>query len=119
MSTVHAVIQSENKHTLDLFNISFTNLNNEESCLLEYNSQTGDLCLLVGNDRKIITLLTTYTSGKRIISSITTNKVMLPGSFDCYTLEPIKIIIYYHNCDINLDSAKGYGINCYARTNLI
>lgn len=119
LSTVHAVIQSENKHTLDLFNISFTNLNNEESCLLEYNSQTGDLCLLVGNDRKIITLLTTYTSGKRIISSITTNKVMLPGSFDGYTLEPIKIIIYYHNCDINLDSAEGYGINCYARTNLI
>lgn len=120
LSTVHAVIQSENKHTLDLFNISFTNLNNEESCLLEYNSQTGDLCLLVGNDRKIITLLTTYTSGKRIISSITTNKVMLPGSFDGYTLEPIKIIIYYHNCDINLDSAlNGCGINCYARTNLI
>ena len=120
LSTVHAVIQSENKHTLDLFNISFTNLNNEESCLLEYNSQTGDLCLLVGNDRKIITLLTTYTSGKRIISSITTNKVMLPGSFDGYTLEPIKIIIYYHNCDINLDSAlNGCGINCYARKNLI
>ena len=120
LSTIHAVIQSENEHTLDLFNISFTNLNNEESCLLEYNSQTGDLCLLVGNDRKVITLLTTYTSGKRIISSITTNKVMLPGSFDGYTLEPIKIIIYYHNCNINLDSApNGYGINCYARTNLI
>lgn len=120
LSTVHAVIRSENKHTLDLFNISFTNLNNEESCLLEYNSQTGDLCLLVGNDRKVITLLTTYTSGKRIISSITTNKVMLPGSFDGYTLEPIKIIIYYHNCDINLNSIpNGYGINCYARTNLI
>lgn len=120
LSTVHAVIQSENEHTLDLFNISFTNLNNEESCLLEYNSQTGDLCLLVGNDRKVITLLTTYTSGKRIISSITTNKVMLPGSFDGYTLEPIKIIIYYHNCNINLDSAlNGCGINCYARTNLI
>lgn len=120
LSTVHAVIQSENEHTLDLFNINFTNLNNEESCLLEYNSQTGDLCLLVGNDRKVITLLTTYTSGKRIISSITTNKVMLPGSFDGYTLEPIKIIIYYHNCNINLDSApNGYGINCYARTNLI
>lgn len=120
LSTVHAVIQSENAHTLDLFNISFTNLNNEESCLLEYNSQTGDLCLLVGNDRKVITLLTTYTSGKRIISSITTNKVMLPGSFDGYTLEPIKIIIYYHNCNINLDSAlNGCGINCYARTNLI
>ena len=120
MSTVHAVIQSENEHTLDLFNINFTNLNNEESCLLEYNSQTGDLCLLVGNDRKVITLLTTYTSGKRIISSITTNKIMLPGSFDGYTLEPIKIIIYYHNCNINLDSApNGCGINCYARTNLI
>ena len=120
LSTVHAVIQSENEHTLDLFNISFTNLNNEESCLLEYNSQTGDLCLLVGNDRKVITLLTTYTSGKRIISSITTNKVMLPGSFDGYTLEPIKIIIYYNNCVINLNSVpNGYGINCYARTNLI
>ena len=120
LSTIHAVIQSENEHTLDLFNISFTNLNNEESCLLEYNSQTGDLCLLVGNDRKIITLLTTYSSGKRIISSITTNKMMLPGSFDGYNWERIKIIIYYHNCDIELDSAPGgCGINCYARTNLI
>ena len=120
LSTVHAVIQSENEHTLDLFNISFTNLNDEKSCLLEYNSQTGDLCLLVGNDRKIITLLTTYTSGKRIISSITTNKMMLPGSFDGYNWESIKIIIYYHNCNINLNSApEGYGINCYARTNLI
>ena len=120
LSTVHAVIQSENAHTLDLFNISFTNLNNEESCLLEYNSQTGDLCLLVGNDRKIISLLTTYTSGKRIISSITTNKIMLPGSFDGYTWESIKIIIYYHNCNINLNSTpEGCGINCYARTNLI
>lgn len=120
LSTVHAVIQSENAHTLDLFNISFTNLNDKESCLLEYNSQTGDLCLLVGNDRKIITLLTTYTSGKRIISSITTNKMMLPGSFDGYNWESIKIIIYYHNCNINLNSIpEGYGINCYARTNLI
>lgn len=120
LSTVHAVIQSENTHTLDLFNISFTNLNDKESCLLEYNSQTGDLCLLVGNDRKIITLLTTYTSGKRIISSITTNKIMLPGSFDGYNWESIKIIIYYHNCNINLNSTpEGYGINCYARTNLI
>lgn len=120
LSTVHAVIQSENAHTLDLFNISFTNLNDKESCLLEYNSQTGDLCLLVGNDRKIITLLTTYTSGKRIISSITTNKTMLPGSFDGYTWESIKIIIYYHNCNVNLNNApEGYGINCYARTNLI
>lgn len=120
LSTVHAVIQSEGAHTLDLFNISFTNLNDKESCLLEYNSQTGDLCLLVGNDRKIITLLTTYTSGKRIISSITTNKTMLPGSFDGYTWESIKIIIYYHNCNVNLNNApEGYGINCYARTNLI
>ena len=125
LSTVHAVIQSEESeqsehaHTLDLFNISFTNSNNEKSYLLEYNSQTGDLCLLVGNDRKIITLLTTYSSGKRIINSITTNKMMLPGSFDGYNWERIKIIIYYDNCDIDLDSAKGYGINCYARTNLI
>lgn len=119
LSTVHAIIQSEDAHTLDLFNISFTNLNDEKSCLLEYNSQTGDLCLLVGNDRKIITLLTTYSSGKRIISSVTTNKMMLPGSFDGYNWERIKIIIYYHNCNIDLDSAKGYGINCYARTNLI
>ena len=119
LNTVHAVIQSEDAHTLDLFNISFTNSNNEKSYLLEYNSQTGDLCLLVGNDRKIITLLTTYTSGKRIVNSITTNKMMLPGSFDGYNWEQIKIIIYYDNCDIDLDSAKGYGINCYARTNLI
>ena len=119
LSTVHAVIQSENKHTLDLFNISFTNSNDERSYLLEYNSQTGDLCLLVGDDRKVITLLTTYSSGKRIVNSITTNKMMLPGSFDGYTWEPIKIIIYYNNCDINLNSAEGYGINCYARTNLI
>ena len=122
LSTVHAVIQSEESehvHTLDLFNISFTNSNDEKSYLLEYNSQTGDLCLLVGNDRKVITLLTTYSSGKRIVSSITTNKMMLPGSFDGYTWEPIKIIIYYDNCDVDLDSAKGYGINCYARTNLI
>ena len=94
LSTVHAVIQlklseqPEHVHTLDLFNISFTNLNDKESCLLEYNSQTGDLCLLVGNDRKVITLLTTYTSGKRIISSIATNKVMLPGIITLfYTLK--------------------------------
>ena len=125
LSTVHAVIQSEESeqsehaHTLDLFNISFTNSNNEKSYLLEYNSQTGDLCLLVGNDRKIITLLTTYSSGKRIISSITTNKMMLPGSFDGYNWEQIKIIIYYQNCNIDLDASEGYGINCYARTNLI
>ena len=122
LSTVHAVIQSEESehaHTLDLFNISFTNSNNEKSYLLEYNSQTGDLCLLVGNDRKIITLLTTYSSGKRIISSITTNKMMLPGSFDGYNWERIKIIIYYQNCNINLNASEGYGINCYARTNLI
>lgn len=119
LSTVHAVIQSEGAHTLDLFSISFTNSNNEKSYLLEYNSQTGDLCLLVGNDRKIITLLTTYSSGKRIISSITTNKMMLPGSFDGYNWERIKIIIYYQNCNINLNASEGYGINCYARTNLI
>ena len=75
---------------------------------------------MVGNDRKVITLLTTYTSGKRIISSITTNKIMLPGSFDGYNWKSIKIIIYYHNCVINLDSGpNGDGINCYARTNLL
>ena len=95
------------------------NLTPGHNYTFEYNSQTGDLCLLVGNDRKIITLLTTYSSGKRIISSITTNKMMLPGSFDGYNWERIKIIIYYQNCNINLNASEGYGINCYARTNLI
>ena len=106
-------------NTITLFKMVLQNLTPGHNYTFEYNSQTGDLCLLVGNDRKIITLLTTYSSGKRIISSITTNKMMLPGSFDGYNWERIKIIIYYQNCNINLNASEGYGINCYARTNLI
>lgn len=109
-----------------LFEVGFSNLTNNEPYILEYNSQTGDLCLVVGDERKILTLLTTHNSGKRIVTNLLTNSYLLPGELEEMHLSGqeklwsnLTLQLQPVNCTIDCKSTNGYGINCYARTNLI
>ena len=104
---------------LELFNISLVNLNNSTYYTFEYNSQTGDLCLVEGNTRKIITLLTTYSSGRRIVNALNTKSCFLPGTFNDQNWEELSLSINSIGCTVDLDSINGNGINCYPRTTLI
>lgn len=105
--------------SIELFNISLTNLTNSDSYTFEYNSQTGDLCLIEGNTRKIITLLTTYNSGRRIVNALNTKSCFLPGTFNGGKWDQISLSINSSGCIVDLDRATGNGINCYPRTTLI
>ena len=127
---IKAVInKTSNQNTtvsFTLFEVGFTNLTNSEPYVLEYNSQTGDLCLVVGDERKILTLLTTHNSGKRIVTNLLTNSYLLPGELEEMHLNGqeklwsnLKLQLQPVNCKIDCSSTNGYGINCYARTNLI
>ena len=109
----------QQSHELSLFNLGLTNLTLKETYTFEYNSQTGDLCLLNGDERKVITLLTTYTSGKRIINALSSNRALLPGAFNGGDWSQLYISLKLTGCTIKLDQMLGCGINCYARTNLI
>lgn len=105
--------------SIELFNISLTNLTNSYSYIFEYNSQTGDLCLVEGNTRKIITLLTTYSSGRRIVNALNTKSYFLPGTFSGAKWDRISLSINSSGCTVDLDPMNGNGINCYPRTTLI
>lgn len=97
-----------------VFNKIFTPLE------LEYNSQTGDLCLVSGNDRELLTLLSKYNSGSRIINTLYTNSMLLPGSLENDTdWKNLSIRFVLNNCSIDLLEEHGYGCNCYGRINLI
>ena len=102
-----------------LFNVVFNKI--FTPLTLEYNSQTGDLCLVNGNDRELLTLLSKYNSGSRIINTLYTNSMLLPGSLEDDTdWKNLSIRFLLNNCSIDLsDKEKGYGCNCYGRINLI
>lgn len=102
-----------------LFNVVFNKIFTPLE--LEYNSQTGDLCLVSGNDRELLTLLSKYNSGSRIINTLYTNSMLLPGSLENDTdWKNLSIRFMLNNCSIDLsDKDRGYGCNCYGRINLI
>lgn len=102
-----------------LFNVVFNKIFTPLE--LEYNSQTGDLCLLNGDERILLTLLSKYNSGSRIINTLYTNSMLLPGSLENDTdWKNLSIRFVLNNCSIDLsDKEKGYGCNCYGRINLI
>ena len=102
-----------------LFNVVFNKI--FTPLTLEYNSQTGDLCLVNGNDRELLTLLSKYNSGSRIINTLYTNSMLLPGSLEDDTnWKNLSIRFVLNNCSIDLsDKDRGYGCNCYGRINLI
>ena len=101
-----------------LFNVVFNKI--FTPLALEYNSQTGDLCLVNGNDRELLTLLSKYNSGSRIINTLYTNSMLLPGSLEDGTdWKNLSIRFALNNCSIDLLEEHGYGCNCYGRINLI
>ena len=101
-----------------LFNVVFNKI--FTPLALEYNSQTGDLCLVNGNDRELLTLLSKYNSGSRIINTLYTNSMLLPGSLENDTdWKNLSIRFVLNNCSIDLSDENGYGCNCYGRINLI
>ena len=108
-------------HFSQAFNLVLQNLTSGISYTLEYNSKTGDLCLIKGDERKILSLLTTYTSGKRIVSALESKSIMLPGGFDHegVKLSNVQLVFEPTNCTLILQDDSGCGINCYGRTNLI
>lgn len=120
MPFVTLEIQDDNNISIPLFKIILQNLTPNHSYILEYNSQTGDLCLVNGDKRKIITMLTTFQSGNRITSFLETRPYLLTGTFNGGDFSKIKLKLSAStNLDIITSWAKGCGINCYARRNLI
>ena len=105
--------------TIVLFKMVLQNLTPDLEYTFEYNSQTGDLCLINGDQRKLITMLSTFQSGNRIVSLLETNSYLLTGTFNGGEWDKIILQFNYKNCEIKIDSNHGCGINCYARKNLI
>ena len=112
-----------NTTSIQLFNIILQNLTEGYIYYFEYNSQTGDLCLIDGDQRKIITMLSTFKSGNRIVSLLETRNYLLEGTFNGGDLgqtdSQTKLIFTYSNCEVVINASEGCGINCYARRNLI
>ena len=112
-----------NTTSIQLFNIILQNLTEGYTYYFEYNSQTGDLCLIDGDQRKIITMLSTFKSGNRIVSLLETRNYLLEGTFNGGDLgqtdSQTKLIFTYSNCEVIINASEGCGINCYARRNLI
>lgn len=119
MPVVTLAIQ-ENKTSIQLFKIIFQNLTPNYDYTFEYNSQTGDLCLVNGDKRKIITMLTTFQSGNRIASFLETRPYLLTGTFNGGNFSDMKLkLSVSDNLKVTTDWREGCGINCYARRNLI
>ncbi len=64
-----------------LFDIKFKNLPADTTFNLTYNSEHGLVSMRVGDKLQIITLLTTLTTGARIIDALTVNRCFMPGRF--------------------------------------
>ena len=105
-------------NTITLFKMVLQNLTPGHNYTFEYNSQTGDLCLINGEQIKLVTMLSTFQSGNRIVSLLETKSYLLTGTFNGGEWDKIALQFNYKNCDVNIDD-RGYGINCYARKNLI
>lgn len=119
MPVVTLAIQ-ENKTSIQLFKIIFQNLTPNYDYTFEYNSQTGDLCLVNGDKRKIITMLTTFQSGNRIASFLETRPYLLTGTFNGGNFSNMTLkLSASDNLKVTTDWREGCGINCYARRNLI
>lgn len=119
MPVVTLAIQ-DNKTSIQLFKIIFQNLTPNHDYTFEYNSQTGDLCLVNGDKRKIITMLTTFQSGNRIASFLETKPYLLTGTFNGGDFEGMTLkLSASDNLKVTTDWREGCGINCYARRNLI
>lgn len=110
----------EKKISIQLFKIVFQNLTPNHDYTFEYNSQTGDLCLVNGDKRKIITMLTTFQSGNRITSFLETRPYLLTGTFNGGDFSNMTLkLSASDNLKVTTDWREGCGINCYARRNLI
>ena len=110
----------ENKTSIQLFKIIFQNLTLNHDYTFEYNSQTGDLCLVNGDKRKIITMLTTFQSGNRITSFLETRPYLLTGTFNGGDFSNMTLKLSASDkLKVTTDWREGCGINCYARRNLI
>lgn len=104
--------------------ITFTNTTSQ-SLLLRYESSSGNIYLVDGETKTttLVNLLTTYSSGKRIIQAIKTFPSYIPGKLENGgTISNIRVIIDSETCDIDLGTepkTEGLGLTCYGRTNLI
>lgn len=113
-------MEQDNKTSIQLFKIIFQNLTPNCDYTFEYNSQTGDLCLVNGDKRKIITMLTTFQSGNRITSFLETRPYLLTGTFNGGDFSNMTLkLSASDNLKVTTDWREGCGINCYARRNLI
>ena len=120
-----------NPITKELFYINLKNLvGNGTTYNFEYNSENGNLLLKVGNDLHLVSLLTTYNSGKRIVERISSDIFYMPGKWDLKVANSklnwsnFKFYIEY---DTETSTVKWngsglddtFGITMYRRTNLI
>lgn len=116
--------------TKDLFYMNLKNLVKDTNYKFEYNSENGNVLLMIGNDLHLVSLLTTYNSGKRIIEKIESNIFYMPGKWDLkiasssFDWNNFTLYMEYDSTIAELDwsgssSNDTYGIIMYRRTNLI
>lgn len=135
-------IEKENQlFNLQLKNLTITDKNNipedpndPYAINIEYSSKDGLLYLAFGGEKyKLLNLLTTTTSGKEMVESLSVNKLQLPGKFINKDIKyenfTIKLILdglvlidnYSHNekDSYTADDTMNIQIHSRARTNII
>lgn len=96
-----------------------------QSLLLRYESSSGNIYVIDGEQvtTQLLNLLTTYSSGKRIIQALKTFPAYIPGRLEnVFNISDIRVVISSETCKIDLGSepkTEGLGLTCYGRTNLI
>ena len=96
-----------------------------QTLMLRYESSSGNVYVVDGEQftTQLLNLLTTYSSGKRIVQALKTFPSYIPGKLENSSdISDINITISSLTATIDLGTegkSEGLGLTCYGRTNLI
>lgn len=111
---------------VELFHLDFKNLpiiprtvsNTNYLMNLTYNSEFGTILMEYGDKSQILTLLTTLTSGSRILKSLRSHQFFIPGRLSFPEIAQLHLIIdIQFSSDINQEANASMII--YPRTNVL
>lgn len=109
----------ESTNVLTCFDLTLKNTTDSDLTFF-YNSETGELLYSDGEQYSVLSLLTTASSGLRIVNALETNIVVLPGTVrGVQNWDDYKLTLIGTNCTLSYDSTEGLGLNCFGRVNLI
>lgn len=121
-------VQVDNK-IFELFSCEFQNLtyDGQQTIQLQYTSEDGLVFWRQGDSKhRLLTSLSTLSSGKRLVRQIETTAFKLPGRFNMPNINrPISDFTFAYKCDNNIIVESGLSnnmqtyINARSRTNVI